>query len=56
MAKLHTTPEERERKDISPNRTVGVYETKGKGRSKTMMIIAIIALIILAIFLISQLT
>ncbi len=56
MAKLHTTPEERERKETAPSKTVGVYETKRKGRSKTMMIIAVIALIILAIFLVSQLT
>ncbi|EMG35748.1 hypothetical protein PCS_03575 [Desulfocurvibacter africanus PCS] len=58
MAKLHTGNEREdvERKAAGPGRTVGVYDAKGKkGRSKAMMIILVLALIIIALIVISRL-
>lgn len=58
MAKLHTGNEREdvERKTAGPGRTVGVYDAKGKkGRSKAMMIILVLALIIIALIVISRL-
>ncbi len=58
MAKLHTTDEREdvERKAAGPGKTVGVYDAKGKkGRSKAMTILLILALIIVALIVISRL-
>lgn len=55
MAKLHTTPEEREREAQGVKKTVGVYDDKGKkGRSKAVTFIVIAILIVLALIIIGR--
>lgn len=55
MAKLHTTPEEREREAQGVKKTVGVYDDKGKkGRSKALTFIVIAILIVLALIIIGR--